>query len=80
MQIVTFQVFGESAYRSEPALFRHVGVTAADALQIEAPADARELYRVDGCEVPFVTHDMMQAWKVFVAERADSLVSVRIAA
>ena len=42
----TFHVYAARAYRCELSLFRAERVPASEALQIEAPADARELWRV----------------------------------
>jgi hypothetical protein len=39
--------YGGRAYRSEIALFRAQGVTAAEADQVAAPADVTRLWRVE---------------------------------
>lgn len=61
-----FQVYGVNAYRSELTLFRSEGVTADEAEQVEAPIDARELYRVERSRCPLViTHDASAAFEAF---------------
>lgn len=77
----TFHVYGHRAYRSEIALYRAEGVTAAEAEQISAPADTAWLCRVElDSEPDLITDDYEAAWRAFQENAAHALRSIEVAA
>lgn len=76
----TFHVYGGRAYRSEIALYRAERVTAAEAVQIAAPASVACLWRAECATGPdLITHDASAALRAFTARSAHLLQSIEIA-